>query len=516
MEINKENEYRKSTRRADVYLDSTAEYVLPDYNGDIRKLLFCDAEVHPSGKFFGDGEVEFTGIIVYNVIYSDPEGKLDSTSFSSDYEYKVKCAGESYIDSFSDTKVSNVALRLIGPRKISVKSSLIGAVTVIEEASISVNAESCEGYLPEMATKVLNVRKTAASESLEREYAETVATIDGAIADEVRVLYSGADFELDNTSFSDGALTISGELTLFSIVKVAEDSIAVYEREIDVSEVLPFDEADADMTFIPSVNVVSLKDSINATETGTDIVLSAIVEYSAVAEGNSELTVVSDAYMKECACESTYDDFGYCRFVSEVTSNDSIEGGILRSELDTEGVRDVILTDAKAKIDSTNISDGTAVISGEVKFSAVASGIDKDGKEIYFPVKFSAPFSKNVNLNCQTEGKMRVEPKITLSGAKGYVDAERVYGNAKMKISLTLLSDESERVLATFAPRCDLPFEKRGSCISVYYPEPSETIFSVAKKYHTSVEKLALDNSLTEAVSSGVNAPLGVKKVIIY
>ncbi|MBQ7387512.1 MAG: DUF3794 domain-containing protein [Clostridia bacterium] len=517
MEINKENEYKKSTRRADVYVDSAAECVLPDYNGDVRKLLLCDAELHPSGKFFGDGEVELTGIIVYNVVYSDPDGNLDSTSFTSDYEYKVKCAQELYVDCIADTRVANVAVRLIGPRKISVKSSVVGSVTVIEEASVSVDASLSDGeHSPEIATQTVEVRDTVVSESVEREYAETVASIDGAIADEVSVLYSGADFELDDTSFADGNLTIEGELTLFAVVRVGEDGVSVYEREIELTQQIPFDEARADMTFIPSVSVVSLKDSVNATETGSDVVLSAIVEFSAVAEGNSELDVVSDAYMKECASESTYDDFGYCRFVSSVCCCENTEGSIPRSELDTESVREVILTSARAKIDSCEVSDGSATVSGEIKYSAIASSVDGEGKETYFPVKFSSEFSKNVNLNCQTSEKTRVEPKISLSRVKGYVDAERVYGSAKMNLCLAVLSDESERVLSTFTVREDLPFEKRGSRISVYYPEADETLFSVAKKYHTTAAKVALDNSITEAVSAGDKAALNVKKLIIF
>ncbi len=517
MEINKENEYKRSTRRAEVYSDSTAEFVLPDYNGDIRKLLLCDAQLHPSGKFFGDGEVELAGIIVYNIVYADPEGNLDSTSFTSDYEYKLKCSQESYVDSVADTRVSNVALRLVGPRKISVKASVVGSVTVIEEASVSVDATlTGEDMSPEAAKKTLEVRNTELSESVEREYAETLVSLDGAIADEVRVLYSGADFELTDTSFADGSLTVSGKLKLFAIVKTEGEGVSVYERDIEVEQELPFDEASPEMTFIPSVSVVSLKDSVNATETGSDIVLSAIVEYSAVAEGNNSLDVVSDAYMKECVCESTYDDFRYTRFVGDVSLSENAEGNISRSELDVESVRDVLLMSARVKLDSTVISDNVATLSGEIKYSGIVTSVDGDGREIYIPVKFSSEFNKNVNLNCQKCEKIRVEPKITLSNVKGYVDAERVYGNAKMNITMTLLSDESERVLSTFNVRSDLPFEKRGSKISVYYPEPCETLFSVAKKYHTSAEKIALDNSLVESVATASDAHISAKKLIIF
>ena len=42
--------------------------------------------------FAGGDEVEFSGIVVYNVVYLDAEGELCSAEFSSDYDYSVKCS----------------------------------------------------------------------------------------------------------------------------------------------------------------------------------------------------------------------------------------------------------------------------------------------------------------------------------------------------------------------------------------------------------------------------------------
>ena len=517
MEINKENEYKKATRRAEVYADSSAEWVLPDYNGDVRKLLLCDAKLHPTGKFFSDGEAELTGVITYNVIYSDPDGRLDSTSFTSEYEYKVKCSKEAYVDCIADTRIANVSVRLIGPRKISARASVAGCVTVIEEASVTVDADlSASGFVPELATERLSVRNTVASESVEREFSETIASLDGTIADEVKVLYSGADFEFSGSSFADGDLSVSGELTVFVIVTVGDNGTSVYEKTIPIDATVPFDEASADMTFIPSVSVVSLKESITPTENGSDILLSATVEFSAIAEGNSDLEAVCDAYTKECVSESTYDDFAYSRFVALATLDESVEGSVARSELDSDGVREILVASARAKIDSCELTSGTARIFGEIKFNMIASDVDETGKLTYFPVKFSTEFSKNVNLDCQINDKMHIEPKIYLSDVRGYLDAENVFGSAKVHVFAPIISSESERVLATFAVREDLPFEKRGSRISVYYPSEGESLFSVAKKFHTTSLKVALDNSLSEAASAGEKSALDAKKLMIF
>ena len=60
----------------------------------------------------------------------------------------------------------------------------------------------------------------------------------------------------------------------------------------------------------------------------------------------------------------------------------------------------------------------------------------------------------------------------------------------------------------------ELPSSSR---ITVYYPDASDSLFSVAKRFHTTPEKLARDNMITDAASLiGEHDSLcDVKKLII-
>jgi hypothetical protein len=46
----------------------------------------------------------------------------------------------------------------------------------------------------------------------------------------------------------------------------------------------------------------------------------------------------------------------------------------------------------------------------------------------------------------------------------------------------------------------DEVFEKEENAITVYYPTEDETLFDIAKRFHTSPIEIAADNSLTEEV----------------
>ena len=151
MEIKRETSYVRSIRCPEVYCDSQADYILPDYLGGVRKILFTDATIRPAGRFAGGEEVEFSGVVVYNVIYLDEEGRLSSAEFTSDYDYSVKCSEEDYRDSVSDTKIAAFSVRLVGPRKMSARCSLVGCVRLSEKVGLSIDGDVFEGeYAPEV------------------------------------------------------------------------------------------------------------------------------------------------------------------------------------------------------------------------------------------------------------------------------------------------------------------------------------------------------------------------------
>lgn len=519
MEIKTDTQFTKNIKCADVYTESAAEYVLPDYLGDVRKILFTSAEPRPSGRFAGSGEVEFSGIVVYTVVYLDSENDISSVEFTSEYDYSVKCSGERYKDSLSDTRVSNYQIRLIGPRKISAKASLVGSARVCESDTLSVSGDALSFIDDvEARTHTLNVRTTLLSSASEREYAEEIASLDGAIADEVKVIYSEAEAGVDNISFEDGAACVKGKLRMCAVIKNGEEPAYLAEKVVGYEESIPFEDATEDMKFIPVITVTSLKSSVNPEETGCSIVLSGIVEFSIVGERNEEIEVVVDSYLKSCECDNTYEDFSYSSLSDVIMQKFAHTAEINRSEIDSQSLREVIFLSANPKIESVTSLEKGVKITGEMRYSGVASEVVEDDKISYVMLKFSSPFAVNVNLDCQNAENLRFETRLSASGASASIDAEKIYASANLEVNIIAYEDKCERVLSSSARREDMPICTCGSKVTVYYPSKNDTLFSVAKKYHTSPAAIASSNQLSESVfaSDGDGTLSGVKKLIIF
>lgn len=518
MEIKRETSFTKNVKCQDVYTESQADYVLPDYMGDMRKILFTEATVRPSGKFAGGEAVEMSGIVVYNVIYLDSEGALSSVEFSSDYDYSVKCSGDNYNDSVAATRVSNYAIRLIGPRKISARASLVGSVRLLETGEISVSGDAFSGdYSPETSLSCLNIRQSALSSMTEREYAEQLAYLDGAISDEVSVLYPSVELICEQIVADGDSVTLGGRLKMSAIVVNGDEAARPVEKVVPFEESVELEGAEQMLALTSHSEVCSVKASVNADKNGCSVVLSCLVEHLALGEGNNRVEMISDGYMKECATDNQYGRLSYTTVAESLKEKGTHNAEIALSELESGEISEILFLTALPKVERIEKKLGEITILGEIKYSGVAKGTNDTAP--YVGLKFSSPFAVNVKSGCQNVENIQVEADLHAGCCTASVDRERLYASCVLESTLTVFEEKECRYLSSMNRIESEKYESVSSRITVYYPTDTDTLFSVAKKYHTSGRKLAQDNDITELVFAADNSNgslSSVKKLLIF
>ena len=519
MEIKTNTSYVKNIKCADAYTESRADYSLPDYLGDMRKILFTEASLRPSGRFAGGDEVEFSGIVVYKVIYLDTDGKICSAEFSSDYDYSVKCSGENYKESTSETRISNYAVRLIGPRRISASASLVGCVRISQNESIEISGDALSfDNTAEVSAKRIEIRHTGLSNTVEREYAEQIARLDGAIADEVSVIYCSAEPWVESVELSGDVVCVKGRLCILGVVQNGENPAQSYEKTITYEENLDFEDADDYIKLIPEVMVTSLKPGVNATEDGCEVVMSVILESYAVGEGNSSVEIITDGYLKTSETENRYDNMTFSRLVGASSVKGVHNAEFDRSEIESDSISEIVFLTATPKIERVEMTDDGVSLFGEIRYSGIASDTT-DGKISYVSLKFTSPFATNVNIDCQNCSNLHPEARVLARGASASLDGSKLYASCVLESYATVCSEDSERIL-TSSVKLDCEVMRNAeSSVVVYYPDQGDTLFSVAKRFRSSSIKIAKDNGITENVFSSDNPQgslSGIKKLLIY
>ena len=200
--------------------ESGCEFILPDYMGDIKKLLFSRATVIPNGKFIGDGSLEISGTVEYELLYADSENNLSAINTSSDFSESFALGAAECLDSNEESRVANLKVRVTGPRKLSMKAEIETALVLCEEDSFGVEGDVFGGESSvETSTRVINYSNSTFKKSGEREYAEIMEKLGELSCDDVEIQLASACVRIDEAKAFEGYVEIKGENIVSAIVK---------------------------------------------------------------------------------------------------------------------------------------------------------------------------------------------------------------------------------------------------------------------------------------------------------
>ena len=517
MEYKQNGEFIRCEWRPDIYTDTGADYSLPDYNGDVRKILFTSADVRPSGSFENSDSVDFSGIVVYNMVYSDSENKINSVSFTSDYDFSVKCDGQSNVGSSADISVSNYSMRLLGPRKISAKATLASRVALAKVENQQLGGTAFDdGALPEVECVRVDVASVGMSETLEREYAEELIRLDGEGADDVNIVCSDAECVIESVSAEDGGVSLKGNMRIYALVKCGDEPMFLAEKSLKIDESLVFENMKRGGKISPAVTVSSVRCTVSSDENGCSVVANVIADLSAKTYGNERVELTTDAYRRDRETQNNYGDYRYLEICTLIAEKEDFNESVDREGLEVDNLREVICLSAEAKVESAGVEDDVARMVGEIRYNGIACGVDETGNLSYHPFKISLPFVKNVNLNCQNYEKIRLTPSVVCVSAGATVDENKVYLSCLSHFEVLVCEERCVKVLTESNVVGDVEIQDAGAKITVYYPEESETLFDIAKKFHTTVERISLDNSVSIATSAGGETPSSPKRLLIF
>ena len=164
------------------------------------------------------------------------------------------------------------------------------------------------------------------------------------------------------------------------------------------------------------------------------------------------------------------------------------------------------------------MSDTAAIAEVEFKINGVCSTSDAEGRVGYFTLKSSAQTKEKVNLNSQICENTTVECRVRTVDTVATVDEENIYIDIIYAIDTDAFCAGCEESLSEISAKEGTQISPRGSKITVYYPKSEDSLFSVARAYHTSVGDIARANMLTESVMNSFAEPgslSGIKKLII-
>ncbi len=496
---------------------STGEYVLPDYLGDVKKILFSRARAVPSGKYKNAGTVDICGVVCYDVVYLDGEDSVTCATFTTDFDLASRCSEDNYIDAHVRTRVANYALRLMGPRKFSAKANLECECFLIERREYVVDGDTFSRESAVANCQLINIATAAYAEGKEREFAEELANIEGAIVDDLAVVISNAECQNITTARCEEGIEVKCDVQVSALLMPALGAPYTVSSTFPYSSFVDGEGIEDDMALFGVVDLLSLTTSINPGEDGISVVASVILQPGVRAVSNTKLRLVKDCYSTDEGTLNEEGEFSYIEHIATKDASEKFSAEVPKSDIGSEDVRNVLFANATPKVEETEIIGNTLVVRGILRFSGIACEVIEDGKLAYSPLKIDTPFSVNVNYDLQIPENAEPRVAVSVTFPRIESDSTTLYPSATIGVHTSIVLSRRESCI-TASNLTGEVIEHDRSLVRVYYPTAGETLFDVAKKFHTSCEKIGGDNELTESVMAGEGGKgslVGIKNLII-
>lgn len=497
------------------------EYLLPDYMGDVKKLLMSKARVIPADKLVSEGSVEVLGSVEYDLLYLDSEGKLTAVNTSSDFSETFLLDGEVYVDSNEESRVSALKVRVTGPRKISIKSDVRTTLSVSEENTLLADEKSIfeDGVRAEKRTAEVRYFSSIFEKSAWIEYAEVLETFDGALSmDGAEVMCVNAAPKVNEVKVSDGEISVKGENVVSAVIRPTEGTPLAIKKRFSFESEIPVEGARADMSAIVEAEASALSVSLSADGEQHSAIGNFTVRYNVELLENKTVQTVTDAYVPGCDSETEYADTEVCELLLAGTERLLVTVRCDKREERLDALSEVLCLSGEMRGVGCELSDAGGRYFGDIVVSGLGYETNVDGSITYVPFKIQGQFDEKANFDCQNKGKMTVEAIFKMEDCEAINEDESLAIRCSILVKYCVFSKKSVRTVTLCRRSQSQEASAETSRITVYYPKKGESLFDIAKRYKTTVKRIGEDNELTESALLSFDSHesvIGVKKLII-
>lgn len=481
-----EQEWGKNCRMQKNILQKTqpfevaAEFVLPDYRGEISKLLWVRPVFAPPTNYFSGGKAEISGAVRYEVLYVDPEGALCGAELEDGYSFSLPIDAQGReVTLAAELCAEAVVGRVIAPRKLSVKCRM----------NAKVSAYAWFDFTPEIVGQA-----TADFERISDmgEFGVFCGTCTGVIelsgelqperTGEARVVLSHGEVLLDEVSAVRDEVCCRGsaEITLLLADEQRQGAPIAQTLTLPFEENIPMD----GVSFEHHVSAVGTVNEITTRVEETGITLAARIWLCVKAQTSEPIVLCRDLFVPgmKATCHFSEQTPSVARSCENRHFSVSAEAARDALELSPDAaIADGFCT---ARIKETERDGRNTTFIGEILCRMlVAQGGEYVAKEWRVPWK-----SRGEDVGELGAVSVCV-PRLSLRA-----DATRVFLRAELSLATCTQDATQARMLERVELVQGEPVA-RGD-IEICYPAKGESLFELGKRYGIPPARIALENGI--------------------
>ncbi|MBE5812642.1 MAG: DUF3794 domain-containing protein [Clostridiales bacterium] len=493
--LNLNSSYEKTTN----CFSSSGDIIIPDSKPDVQNVLYVDVIPIIEDTAINSEQLTISGNVEFNVIYSSSEEnpRIIRTSTMIPFKNSFEVPNLSTNSHFNISVSSNsTEANILNERKVSLKSNICVNICFFTEKPTEfidniINNENIETLSNNISVPTISCCKsinTSASDSTI--ITSSLPNIDEIIKYESKIINEEA-------VISDGKVIFKGDLVITIFYTAEDKKIYSFEHTIPYSNFLDDYKISDDVHFdlTSTVNNISLKVCPDSDE------LLRVIEYNTTISTyicifkNETINMISDIYSTTTDLSTKTENIKYTLVSPKQYENISFRGVISIPENDNIHI---LTTLGKLKDLSINTSDEISTLSGNVEITIVYkvdSTNNIESSSVDMPINHM--LSSLIN-NISYANLINIEAIQTEPGKFDIKLSMNIEGNNIETNNISLITDIAETE----------NFVNKTHGITIYYPKNDDTLWKIAKKYGTTVDRLKTINNIADNNMIVTGAPL--------
>ena len=485
----------------------SSDFTLPDYQPEIKRLLKISASVLPPSKYLGDNQAEFGGNIDYYVFYTGSDNEIYCAPLTGEYKIEVPTSqgvdwSLSNLVGSIDIQPDMISGRVVSPRTLNVKCRLKSQARIFGDVA---TGREFEGETDnEMLSGVTTAARTLliSGEMLKLSDEMIIDNRDG----EIRVISADGRAHINEISCTDGAVNLRGDVYL-KMLMTREGGGVPYTvmRKLPFSQTLTAEGAVGRCNASAKATVCEM--NLDVEENRILIDVGMLTDVTVIK--NERVRYVKDVYSTQYNTECQYKSMKLSSNAFAINSNFTLSDSVSLADTGIAAECSVIDCSGVAMIEGVTYNEnGRMTANGKARFTLL---LDRGGEYVCSDVEL--PFKYSADAGERGEDSVCALNSSVIS-SRARIDGERVGIDAEIGIGGHIVDVREIKVLDEVSFGDEI-IRGKGE-ILIYYPSKSDSIWSVAKRYGSTVSELLKKNRISDDAPYDSNQTLsGINYLIV-
>lgn len=500
MELLKENiEFEKLVGENTANSMVKEEYIIPDSHPDIKDVIMVDVKPVVVSKEVLDDKVYVEGEINFNVIYLaefDEKHDVFNVIYPSKFAAYIEISGaKSAMDALVDSFIEHIECKIVNERKIAIE----GVLKVRGEVYNNEQYDIVKGIANLENTQVLNspLSIDKVHDNVEKDLQAKGHFIIGNDKPQIEsIIKLEVLVHKKTVKVVDDKILFEGFANIKVLYK-AKDSreLVSVEDDVIISDDAQSEGSSPFMNVISSFKVVTVEYDVKEDDLGEARIIDveALIKATAKIISKNDIEAIEDAYSPNTNLNLVKKD----RELSVVFGTGSVENIIKENiELGDENKApaNVLMTLGKAEIMDKKVIEDKVLLEGIIKAASIYE--NNEDKNYIACAEDEIPFNLSIDVPGAKVG-MEASAKVNVETIDGTIEAKTIAIKALLAGEVVVKYSTHKEFIDDITISETENNNKKASVI-IYVVQNGDTLWKIAKKYNTTLEKLVNINEIND------------------